>query len=79
MPAQAWINQPPATIQTTSSPLTRLSITVGNRGAIGGVVTDGAGCWVVEFYDFTTEAGQLDGELAHLGDVDERARRNGAR
>jgi hypothetical protein len=43
------------------------------------VVTDGAGCWVVEFYDFTTAAGQLDGDLAQLGDVHERAWRNGAR
>lgn len=42
-------------------------------------MTDGAGCWVVEFYDFTTAAGQLDGDLARLGDVHERARRNGAR
>ena len=45
----------------------------------GDVVTDGARCWVVEFYDFTTVAGQLDGDLARLGDVHERARRNGAR
>ena len=46
---------------------------------LGGVVTDDAGCWVVEFYDFTATAGQLDGDLAQLGDVHERARRNGAR
>lgn len=47
--------------------------------AIGGAVTDDAGCWVVEFYGFTTAADQLDGDLAQLGDVHERARRNGAR
>jgi hypothetical protein len=37
------------------------------------------GCWRVNFYDFTTLCGKLDGELARFGDVHERARRNGAR
>jgi hypothetical protein len=36
-------------------------------------------CWRVDFYDFTLTSGVLDGELAGLGDVHERARRNGAR
>ncbi len=41
---------------------------------------DGYGRWTVDFYDFTVASGQLgDGELAALGDVHERARRNGAR
>lgn len=36
-------------------------------------------CWRVGFYDFTVPGGKLDGGLAGLGDVRERARRNGAR
>jgi hypothetical protein len=39
----------------------------------------GAGCWTVDFYDFTVGAARLEGELAGLGDVMGRARRNGAR
>src|SRR5260370_34991790 len=35
--------------------------------------------WTVEFYDFTKSAVVLDGELAGLGDMHERAARNGAR
>jgi hypothetical protein len=34
---------------------------------------------MVDFYDFTVVSAQLDRELAGLGDVAERARRNGAR
>lgn len=37
------------------------------------------GCWRVDFYDFTVPCDELEGELAVLGDVHERARRNGAR
>jgi integrase len=40
---------------------------------------DGTGCWTAGFYDFGVVLAQLDGELAGLGDVAERARRNGAR
>jgi integrase len=39
----------------------------------------GVADWTVDFYDFTVASAQLDGELAGLGDVVERARRNGAR
>jgi hypothetical protein len=42
-------------------------------------VADDAGCWRVDFYDFTVPCGKLDGDLAGLGDVHERARANGAR
>ena len=41
---------------------------------------DGVGCWTVDFYDFTVVPAHLgEGELAGLGEVEERARRNGAR
>ncbi|MGH9186514.1 MAG: hypothetical protein ACRD0U_11970 [Acidimicrobiales bacterium] len=39
---------------------------------------DRDGCWTVDFYDFTVVSAPLDGELAGLADVAERARRNGA-
>ncbi len=40
----------------------------------------GDGRWTVDFYDFTVGSGEVgDGELAGLGDVHERAWRNGAR
>jgi hypothetical protein len=38
-----------------------------------------AGNWRAEFYDFGAELAVLDGELAPLGDVHERAAGNGAR
>src|SRR5258708_5067576 len=39
----------------------------------------GGGCWQVEFYDFTMACRDPGGGLAGMGDVHERARRNGAR
>jgi integrase len=38
-----------------------------------------AGRWTVDFYDFTVLVAPLEGDLAGLGDVAERARKNGAR
>ncbi len=35
--------------------------------------------WTVDFYDFSVASAHLEGELAGLGDVAERAKRNGAR
>jgi hypothetical protein len=41
---------------------------------------DRGGCWTVDFYDFTVACGVFDeGGLPGLGDVHERAARNGAR
>jgi len=47
---------------------------------IGAFVVGGNGFWVVDLYDFTVAPGRLeDGELPGVGDVHERAVRNGAR
>lgn len=40
---------------------------------------DGSGRWSVDFYDFSVVSAALEGDLGGLGDVAERARRNGAR